>query len=68
MIGSIIKKHLDEDGIKYSFVAKEAQIPINVFSAMINEKRKITAEEYFKICKVLKVDANYFANKVWRAS
>jgi len=59
--GKLIKKHLDENGIKYSFVANEAGMPLNIFSAMLNEKRKITAEEYFIICAVLKVDANYFA-------
>ena len=64
MYGESIKKYLDENGIKYSFVANEAKIPLNVFSTMINCKRRITAEEYIKICSVLKLDPNYFAEKV----
>jgi len=67
MYGEIIKNYLDENGIKYSFVAQEAGIPTNIFSAMLNLKRKITVEEYFNICLVLKVDANYFAEKVKQA-
>lgn len=61
MLGTVIKNHLDEKGIKYSFVANEIRMPLNVFSAMLNEKRKITAEEYFSICSALGVDAGYFA-------
>jgi transcriptional regulator with XRE-family HTH domain len=64
MYGEQIKNFLDENGIKYSFVASEAGISNNIFSAMLNGKRKITVEEYFSICHALKVDANYFAEKV----
>ena len=56
MLGSLIKSYLDENGIKYSFVANEVGIPNNIFSAMLNGKRKIVAEEYIKICNVLKID------------
>lgn len=68
MLGGLIKAYLDENGIKYSFVAEEAGIAANVFSAIINGKRKITAEEYFTICFILKLDAGYFAEKLRRAS
>lgn len=68
MYGEKIKTYLDDNGIKYTFVATEAGIPLNTLSAMLNCKRKITVEEYFKICFVLNVDANYFAQKVNQAS
>lgn len=68
MYGEKIKAYLDEKGIKYTFVANEAGIPLNTLSAMLNCKRKISVEEYFTICIVLNVDANYFANKVQHAS
>jgi len=61
MLGKEIKKYLDENGIKYSFVAEKIEMPMNVFSALLNEKRKLTADEYIEICFVLKVDTNYFA-------
>jgi len=68
MAGQLIKKYLDENGIKYSFIANEAGIPINIFSAMLNNKRKITVEEYFTICFALKVDVNFFAEKIWETT
>lgn len=64
MYGSVIKNYLDENGTKHSFVANELGVPTNVFSAMLNNKRKIIVEEYFDICNVLNVDPNYFAQKV----
>ncbi|MEG2003168.1 MAG: helix-turn-helix transcriptional regulator [Clostridia bacterium] len=64
MLGRLIKLFLDENGIKYSFVANEIGIPANVFSTILNGKRKIIAEEYFAICAVLNVDTNYFAKQV----
>lgn len=68
MLGKLIKRYIDENGIKYSFVAEEAGISQNVFSAILNGKRKIVAEEYFAICFVLKVDIGYFAEKLKKAS
>lgn len=68
MLGGLIKGYLDENGIKYSFVAEEAGIPANVFSTIINGKRKISAEEYFTICFILKVDTGFFADKLKHAS
>ncbi|MEG0115498.1 MAG: helix-turn-helix transcriptional regulator [Hydrogenoanaerobacterium sp.] len=50
--------------MKYTYLANESGIPLNTLSAMLNCKRKISVEEYFTICIVLNVDANYFANKV----
>ena len=64
MYGHAIKEYLDENDIKYSFIAKETGIPLNVFSALLNDKRKISVEEYFRICAELNLDANYFMNKI----
>ena len=63
LIGLKIKKYLDDNGIKYSFVADKINMPMNVFSYLINGKRKMTAEEYFSICKVLDVDADFFVKE-----
>jgi len=62
MVGNRVKCYLDERGIKHTFVSEAIGLPANVFSNMLNEKRKITAEEYFEICKVLGVNANEFLN------
>jgi transcriptional regulator with XRE-family HTH domain len=61
MYGARIKKYLDKNGIKYSYLANETGIALNVISAMLNCKRKITVDEYFKICTTLKVEASYFS-------
>lgn len=60
--GGKIKKYLDDNGIKYSFVAEKAGMPLHMFSAILNGRRKITVEEYFNICTVLRRDVNYFFN------
>lgn len=61
MVGSRIKEYIDESGMKYGAVAEKAGITQQIFSAMLNEKRKITAEEYFSICRALDVSVEKFA-------
>ena len=68
MCGRQIKAYLDENGIKQSFLAEETKIPRSILNAMLNGKRKITVEEYFEICNALRLNANYFAEKMCRAS
>lgn len=63
MVGKKIKKYLDENGIKYSYVADKIGMPMNMFSPLLNGKRKMTAEEYLLICKAIGVDAGYFAEE-----
>ena len=60
MLGETIKSYLDDNGLKYSHVANEADISIPIFSAILNGKRGIKAEEYFAICAVLNVSRDYF--------
>lgn len=63
MLGGRIKQHMDENGLKYSYIAERAHIPCQTFSAMLNGKRSIKAEEYFDICKALNVEPNEFAQQ-----
>lgn len=60
MLGFRIKEYMTQCGLKYGVIADRAGIPLNVFSAIINGKRKITAEEYFSICKALGVPLEQF--------
>ena len=60
MLGQRIKEYLDENGIKYSYVADEIGIQKSTFSAMLNGRRKIVADEYFDICRVLRVELGFF--------
>ena len=61
MLGIRIKEYIANSGLKYGAVADKAGIPQQIFSTMINDKRKITAEEYFTICKALNVPLDQFA-------
>ncbi len=63
MLGTRIREHIHERGLKFGAIADKAGISTNVFSAMLNEKRKITAEEYFDICRALNVPLNEFCQK-----
>ena len=44
MIGLKVKKYLDENGIKYSYLSEKAGIPMNMLSPTLNGKRKMSAE------------------------
>lgn len=55
-----MKKYLDENGIKYSFLSEKIGIPMNVLSPLLNEKRKMGVEEYFLICDALGLPIDTF--------
>lgn len=61
MLGIQIREYIIEQGLKLGAVAEKVGIPMNTFSAMMNGKRKITAEEYFAICMALDVPLEKFA-------
>ena len=61
MLGLQIKQYMQNVGIKFSVIAEKANNPLTTFSAMINGNRRITAEEYFAICKALDVPLTKFA-------
>ena len=61
MLGERIREYILKSGMKLGAVADKTGIPMNTFSAMMNGKRKITAEEYFSICVALNVPLDTFA-------
>lgn len=60
MLGKRIKAYISDSGLKFSAVAEKAGLSLSTFSAMINGKRKIAAEEYFSICLALGVPLEKF--------
>ncbi|MBO5313169.1 MAG: helix-turn-helix transcriptional regulator [Clostridia bacterium] len=62
MLGAKIKKYILNAGLKIGSVALSLDIPFNIFSSMLNGRRSIKAEEYFKICSVLNLPLEYFVN------
>lgn len=61
MLYERIRDFIEKSGLKFGVVAERVGIPMNTFSAMMNGKRKITAEEYFSICEALGVPLDKFS-------
>lgn len=59
MLGFKIKNYLEENGIKQTFISDKTGIPLTTLNQILNGNRKILAEEYFSICEVLHINANY---------
>lgn len=64
MQGSDIKRCLKSKGIKQSFVSEQTGIPAPILNMMLNDNRKIEANEYMKICDAIGVPLDYFRSKV----
>lgn len=60
MKGSDIKKFLEANGIKQSFVSEKTGIPASILNMMLNDNRKIEANEYMKICDAIGVPLDFF--------
>lgn len=55
-----IKEYLKQNGISQSYVCKRTEIPEPVLSVTLNEKRKLSLDEYALICGALKVNTDFF--------
>lgn len=63
MLGESIKLFMKGKKIKQKFLAEKLQVSNSTLNAMLNGNRKITAEEYFKICEFLNVRLETFIIK-----
>ncbi len=63
MQGSDIKKYLEDNGVKQKYLSEKTGIPLCVINVILNNKRKIEANEYMKICDALEVPLDYFKPK-----
>ena len=61
-VNARIKAYIDEHGLKQSRIAEKARLKNQTFNAMLNQKRRIYAEEYSAICKALGVNPKVFLN------
>lgn len=59
-VGERIGQYLDENGIMKRHVATKAKIPYQRFCEITWGTRRIEAEEYINVCKVLKKDPDFF--------
>jgi len=55
-----IKNYLEEKGISQAHVGKKAGINLTKLNLALNGNRKLTLEEYAKICGVLGVNTDFF--------
>ncbi len=55
-----IKKYLNENGISLTFVSKKTGIPLASLSLSLAGKRKISLDEYERICGALGVSVDRF--------
>lgn len=60
MKGSDIKKYLEDNGIKQAYVSTKTGIPAPILNMMLNDNRKIEANEYMKICDAIGVPLEQF--------
>lgn len=60
MICEKIRAYLDDQEINYQEIGKALQIDDNECEMKLCGKVKITAEEYYIICRTLNVDLNFF--------
>ena len=59
-INSKLKEYMDERGIKQSFLCEKTGMTADSVSRILRGSRKISAEEFLKICTVLKLDPRFF--------
>lgn len=60
MKGSDIKKYLERKGIKQAYLSEQTGIPAPILNMMLNDNRKIEANEYMRICDALGLPLDYF--------
>ena len=58
--GTDIKEYLESNGIKQSYISEKTGIPAPILNMMLNNNRKIEANEYMKICDAIGVPLEQF--------
>ena len=53
-----LKNEIDKQGRKYSWIAEMACVPTSTLSEILNNKRKMTANEVVKFCNILSIPAS----------
>lgn len=67
MLGTLIKEYLNDNGIKQAFLVDKTGLSASQVSDICNHDRRIDAIEYYRICKALNVELDYFVKKVEEA-
>ena len=59
-VGLKIKKYLEDNGISQAHVSRESRIDLVKLNLSLNGNRRITFDEYARICFVLGVNTDFF--------
>ena len=60
VVQSKVAQYLEERGIKQSWLAQKTGLTDNMISGILNGKRKMTADEFVRICKAIGKNPNDF--------
>ncbi len=63
MIATAIANYLKENGIKQSYLCEKTGLTKHCISFALNNKRKLSVDEYVKICIALNVPYDFFFSK-----
>ncbi len=59
-VGLKIKMYLEKNGVTQAFLSREAKIDKVKLNLALNGNRRLTFEEYEKICGVLGLNTDFF--------
>lgn len=62
MVYQNIKRYLEDNKINQTAIGQKIGLSKQIMSNAMNGKRKLSADEYLNLCKVLGVPADYFAD------
>ena len=60
VVQSKVAQYLEEQGSKQSWLAQKTGLTDNMISGILNGKRKMTADEFVRICKAIGKNPNDF--------
>ena len=63
MVANAIATYLKENGIKQTFLSEKTGLTKHCISFALNGKRKLSIDEYEKICIALNVPYDFFFTK-----
>ncbi|KUP22366.1 helix-turn-helix transcriptional regulator [Paenibacillus sp. DMB5] len=61
-----IRKYIKDNGLTFTYVAKESGIGLKKLSRMMTGKQRVDTVDYEKICSALKLNPSYFLIKTLR--
>lgn len=60
MIYEAVRDYIDDEGIKYTVIAKKTGMRLDAISMIMQGKRKLGADEYVSICEAIRVPPEKF--------